>query len=209
MTPSIDDTAEISAIHEAAHAVVKWRLASDLYSAADDDAGFDLIAIRTDAETTSGPYIDTHGRAHHCSGISEMVCFYTAVGALDDAVPDFTAASARRKMEHDIMVMLAGALAEARFRGCAMEPLFERPEAGFQDWQRAIQTVLRMNLKAEDHAPLIATLRARTEAYLADPAVWRTITCLAKALLDQPQRRLTGRKALPIMQQAWSGSAPV
>ncbi len=203
----MDETTEISAIHEAAHGVIKWRLACDVYGAA-DDAGFDLIAIRTNAETAAGPYIDAQGREHHCSGISEMACFYTAIGPLDDAVPDFATAAARRKMGHDIMVMLAGPLAEARVRSCAVEPLFERPHAGFQDWQRALQTIIRMNLKSEDHAPRIADLRARTEAYLSDPAVWRTITVLAQAVLAEPGRRLTGTKALPILQQAWRGSNP-
>lgn len=198
----MDDTLEISAIHEAAHGVVKWRLACDLYGAI-SDAGFDLIVLRTADELAAGPYIDAQGRAHHCSGISEMSCFYSAVGPLDDAVPDFAAISARRKMGHDIMVMLAGPLAEARVCGCAVELLFERPHAGYQDWQRALQTIMRLNLKAEEHAALIADLRAQTEAYLSDPAIWRTIGALAQALLAQPSRRLTGELALPIMQQAW------
>jgi hypothetical protein len=201
-----NETLEISAIHEAAHCVLKWHLACDHYGAV-DEAGFDLIAIRTETETAVGPYIDRHGRAHSCSGISEMTCFFTGIGALDDAVPDFAAASARRKMGHDIVVMLGGPLAEARVRGCAVEPLFERPQAGFEDWQLVLQTIIRMNLAPEEQAPMIATLRSQAEAYLDNPVVWRTITALAKVVLARKNRRLTGRKALPILLKAWRGSS--
>ncbi len=148
----MDDILEISAIHEAAHGVIKWRLACDVYGAV-NDAAFDVITLRTEAEFAIAPYIDAQGRAHHCSGVSEMSCFYTATGPLDDAVPDFAATPARRKMGHDIMVMLAGPLAEARARGCAVEPLFEPRQAGFQDWQRALQTILRMHPQGRGARP--------------------------------------------------------
>jgi len=204
MDVPVIETLEISAFHEAAHGVVKWRLACDHYNAADEPA-FDLIALRTEAETAAGPYIDAHGRAHHCSGISEMSCFYEGLDAIDDSFPHFVAREARRKMRHDIVVMLAGPLAEARVRGCDVEPLFEHPQAGYQDWQRALHTVIRMNMAPDEQAPLIATLRSQAEAYLSEPAVWRTITALAQALLARSDRRLTGRDALPILRDAWRG----
>jgi hypothetical protein len=132
-----------------------------------------------------------------------MPCFYAGVGGLDDAVPDFAAASARRKMRHDIMVMLAGPLAEARVRNCAAEFLFERPQAGYQDHQRALKTILFMNLAPDQHVTVFAELRAQTEEYLSDPRVWHTIITLAWAVLERSDRRLTGQEAFPILEDAW------
>lgn len=198
----VTDTIEISALHEAAHCVLKWRLGCDFYDET-ENSGFRLIAIRSETEIASGPYVDSRGRRHECSGISEMPCFYAGVDSLDDTVPDFVVTKARRKLRHDIMVMLAGPLAEARARHCAVEPLFERPQAGFQDWQRVLQTICRMNLPSEQHSTVVSELRAQTEEYLSDPKVWHTIVVLAQAVVVRSDRRLTGRDAFPILEDAW------
>ena len=134
-----------------------------------------------------------------------MPCFYAGLDALDDAVPDFVVTRARQKMRHDIMVMLAGPLAEARARNCAVEPLFERPQAGFQDWQRVLRTICHMNMPSDQHATVISELRVQTEEYLSEPRVWRTIVVLAQTLMARSDRRLTGQDAFPIMENAWYG----
>lgn len=198
------DHLELSAIHEAAHAVVKWRLVSDFdYHVADGGAGFHHIVIRSEAETASKPYIDAQGTAHHCSGIFEAPSFHTGVGSLRDRDPDFAVDAARRRMRHDVMVTFAGPLAEARVLGCPVESLFEHSKGGSADWQLIEQTVRRMNLPADQHDSLLATLRAKTEAYLDDPQVWQTIIALAKALLARSDGRLTGVDALSMLQAAW------
>lgn len=168
-TPAIDHL-ELSAIHEAAHAVVKWRLVSDFdYRVEDGGAGFHRIVVRSEVETASKPYIDAQGRAHHCSGIFEAPSFHTGLGALCESDPDFAIDAARRRMRHDIMVTFAGPLAEARVRGCPVEALFEHPKAGSTDRQLIEQTVRRMNLPADQHDSLLATLRAKTEGLSRRP----------------------------------------
>jgi len=199
------DVLEISAIHEAAHAVVKWRLGCECYGVV-GDAGFDHIAIRTEAEMTAGLHRDTQGQARNCSGIFESNPFRKGVGPFSPGDPDWVVARERERMNHDIMVMLAGPIAEARVRSCAVETLFERPEGGFQDHQDATRTVEQMNLPAAEFQPRLADLQRRAMAYVEDPHIWSVIEALARALLTRSDRRLTGQDALPILECGWQAS---
>ena len=204
MTPAFQSVQEISALHEAAHCVIKWRLTCDCYQK-DNSVGFDVIVVRTDAAIAAGPYIDSQGRQHNCTAISEMSAFQNA-GMLDDDVRDFAANSTRRKMGHDIIVALAGPVAEAKVRNCSADSLFDRPHAGFQDYQQAAKLILFMNLKPEDCLQTFNELRRQTEDWIADRQVWNTICALSGALLARGDWRLTGEQALPVMTEAWNAA---
>jgi hypothetical protein len=199
----------IAAMHEAGHAVVKWRLTAEM-NGDPNQVGFHLIAVRTADEILAGQYIDRQGKSHHCDGITEMPRFDTGHGSVGNNLLEgfeFAAEARRRRMKMDIMVILAGPATEAQFRGCSFDSLVAPGCEGSRDWYDASQIAANMNMTDHTIDDILAGLLDRVREYLLRPAVWAAIVAVAKALERSQPRQLSGDEALPVILAAWTGEA--
>jgi hypothetical protein len=185
----------IAAMHEAGHAVMKWRLSVEMNGDL-DQVGFHLIAVRTADEISAGQYVGRQGTSHHCDGIIEMPCFDTGHGSLGNDLPDgfqFAANARRRRMEMDITVILAGPATEAQFRGCSFDSLVAPGGEGSRDWYDARKIAHLMNMTDRTVEDILARQLDHVREYVRRPAVWATIVALAKALEGHEQRWMRRR----------------
>jgi hypothetical protein len=107
------------AIHEAAHAVASWAMQVWLGWSYTQ---FHAVVVRTPEECRREPtYLDEHGDAVHCAGIVETPRRYQiGISRLIMEQHPTMADMIRQGMEADIVELLAGSIAEARFRHIPM-----------------------------------------------------------------------------------------
>jgi hypothetical protein len=198
------DQLEIVAIHEAGHATVCCCL-SPGNVVCPPKAHFDLIAIRNPEEVSAGPAI-AGGRSFRGSGFIQIPRFYSDYPRVIDMPPEFEFV-AKRCREHammDIIVALAGPMAEARFRSCTFDSLVESGQGGRGDWECALKIANCIDPSPGRAEQLCIGLKENAREVLNHPCVWATVEALAKTLLKRQSKRLTGKQAFPIMKRAFS-----
>jgi hypothetical protein len=194
------DEVFISAIHEAGHCVMKWRLVTE-HDGVDGNPGFNFIRVRTADEVKSGSYVDARGQRYSGWGISDMPRFDQDGRPLGD-LEDWLRPRSQARMEQDIMVAFAGPVCEARLSGCDVESLFEPGKAGCGDYKVVAVALVNMGLELEGQRR--HQLLRDTQDRVADPRFWRTVEALARRVLAEDDRRLTGDQALPLLRRAWN-----
>jgi hypothetical protein len=198
-----------TAIHEAAHAVAKWRLT--VQSTGDEtDAGFHHLTLRPLAAVAEEPYVDAEGKHHNCHGITEMRRFDPGSGPVpNDVSPDYKfATDARReRIRLDIQVVLAGGIAEAKYRDLPFDDLIRDGGTASGDWQEAIRLADWLNQTGCSHEELLAPLRRKASDLVCRPEVWSAIVALAQAVLARADFKIIGCDALPIMAAAYKATA--
>lgn len=199
----------VAAVHEVAHIVIKCVLAAERGKFSDDAPQFTTIGLRTPEQVSAGPDLDRQGRRRHCEAIVDgMVRFDNGSGSMPvDIDPDDSFAVKRRRdaIKHDIVVALAGGLAEAKYRKCAFAALTEGDGPASGDWKEALGLLRDLNLDAAGEANAQSELTGLTESYLERPEIWQAILELAEALVNRRNRRLSWKQALPLIKASLSG----
>lgn len=182
------DTIAMAASHEAGHAVIKCCISETLTVGTPE--------LRIDQ-------IEVHPNGY---GITHMSAFD---GAGNDpfSAPsgfEFILRTRRGRIERDIVVALAGAVAEATIRSVPPHSLFQTNMAGAGDWNFAMSRALHMGLSTNDASALCTQLRETAEGLIRHPNVGRAIRAVAR-VLQEPERQgqITGNTAISVIQRAW------
>jgi hypothetical protein len=200
------NTPRYVAVHEAGHAVAGWVVQKQI-PGQESFRPFHCVVVRSPEEIRAGPYIDSRNRALEIQGIVEASDRYQSLGPehrkqREETDPRFLE-SARCCMEADVVVALAGPIAEAKYRHRSRVAV--TLEGGRSDLEAATR-------KAADFARNRADLRAMmTMLYRRSLMVvrehWPVITSFSDALLAQGT--IDVEEALPMFEAAMaSQSAP-
>jgi hypothetical protein len=166
---------------------------------------FDFALVRSAEEIKAGPYIDQRGREVACEGIVEMPDHYLACGP--EALRQLEAEdlkfleSARRGMEADVVISLAGPLAERRYRHVSW--FDELVTFGTGDRRAAERKAKDFATDQDDLRRIIDPLEKRASKIVRD--YWEEILVFADALIRQG--RVEYEEAVPIFERALSRGA--
>ena len=146
--------------------------------------------LRTPKEIVAGPYIDDRGREHDCAGMVEGPDRYSALGVHVNDVKITGEQSAgetvrlwRTNMEADVIELLAGPYAEARYRKICTFTVFL--SGGEGDLERAQKEVADFGRDDAERRAIIEPLHDRAARLVRRPPIWAAILALADALLRQ------------------------
>jgi hypothetical protein len=194
------------AIHEAGHAVASHLMQKRLGR---DWPQFERIVLRTREEIKAGPFIDLRGREHdHIQGIVEGGDRYIAIGrngviANCNVTPPELLAQLRKNMEADVIQLMSGPAAEARYRrwpGAGPDFYFAvfLREVTFTDFEEAHRKIQDFCSTDDETGELFNALLEQSIRLVARN--WPAITTLASELLQV--RSMEADEAVRIIESA-------
>lgn len=194
------------AYHEAGHAVANWVIQRDQGLGG---CRFARIVVRSPAEVKAGAYVTGLGCRMDCVGMVDELARYQAVGryvpdGMHGGIPraehDRIVAAWRRNMEADVVELLAGTLAEARFRRMSRARVLLSGGSG--DYALALCKARDFVRTEHELAEVMEALWKKAAAILRPPGRWAAVQALAAALLER--HALDAAEACAIIERAVS-----
>ena len=203
MTSEKIDAPRYVAVHEAGHAVVR------IVSSPGPSVVFDYVEVRP-RDSWIEPVADTRGRESRRQGRVEGPGVYDPLGVY---VPEIASEEnqprkqetldlLRRRMDAEVLICVAGVLAEARYR--KMSILGARLGGGADDYEH-VERVARDFARDDDEADrIVREGEKRCSGILTRH--WAAVLGLADALLDRG--RLTYEEAMAVIASVSPQSTP-
>ena len=199
----LNETPFYVAVHEAGHAVAGWSTGTR----------FRFVHLRTQEEVLAGPYLDDRGREVDCIGGVEGSDRYHPLSLLysdpslrlDDmevgncSAEDLLALKTtwRANAEIDIIISMAGPVAEARYRHFSLTATYFLGGAG--DIEKIRPRLDYLTRTEAERTRLEVDLEARTRRMFREPSVWDAVLAVADEL--RARRKLEWNDVLKIVRR--------
>jgi len=194
------------AVHEAAHAVVAWIMTRENNAQEEDrryqqeEPGFRKVFVRSIEASRTAP--------GHEVGAVVRVEAYDPFGRYvpgDAMLPQSIQKRSHRRMEREVMIALAGPLAEARYRKKSFVVMASTDSGCQSDMAFIRRCAADFSQSDPEREAIIDGFVPRTRALLRMPRVWPTIIGFAHVLCDH--RELSGEQALSAILEYWGAKA--
>jgi len=200
-----------TAMHEAGHAVVAWLMAQE----EGDEPGFDAVFIDPEGRIGANEQTQESAEAGEVYGRVEGAHFYIPLGFYFPSIhwegadqPNMANIVRwnHRRMEMQVLMVLAGIAAEARHRHWAR--VVAILDGGQSDWKHAKKAVSDFVRTEEERDVALDELLSRSSRLIRMPAVWATITSFADALVEH--RRIEAEEAAELLRSSYArhGGSP-
>jgi hypothetical protein len=168
------------AVHEAGHAVAHWYTHTHFHD----------VSIRTAEDIAAGPYVDDDGCEHHVAGTLEGSAGYRCLsripGITPEQIAEFHAAmpggarEARAQADNEVVHLLAGPIAEAKYKGVDFRETLQR--GGKKDLKGI--AAVTSDFPSEDPWTLLESAAQRVCVMLEEPGVWDATLAIARELSE-------------------------
>jgi hypothetical protein len=161
------------------------------------EPGFSKIFVRSLSDAVNSPDHQV-GHVMRVDGYEPWGEYVPASSAVPKQID-----RARRRMEREIEIALAGPLAEAKLRRKSFAYMIANDNGCRSDWDFIVRCANDFCRSERERNELVQRLVKNVRARFRDKAVWRAVRHLAEALREQGT--LTGPQALTIMRGASEG----